>query len=517
MNLHSSRTTGHRLADHLVFALVVVHVAVLAWLMPTAAMTPTWLAAVSLAAAPACLAWAVWRQQPLASWMLSLSAMAMLVIEQWSLPHALSALFSSCLLLSLLSRYRNMWLIGAHMVGMGTSTLLWCWQHGTAGSPPLNESIYLLTLLAQGGLLMPQVRTDGLRFAEQFEMKFFIGAMGESGPVRMDLDVLRAESPTGMRLKHVLQRVRAALIKIRDTTGQVNQAAHVLAEGSADLGQRTHGTASGLRDAAMCLEQINLIVQSSAQASAEAKAMSSQATTLAESGGAQVAKVIETMRTIDATAQRITDITSLIDSIAFQTNILALNAAVEAARAGDQGRGFAVVAGEVRALALKSSQAAQEIKTLIQDSLQAIQQGSLVVNEAGQTIEEVVVAVRRVGEAFSQLSADSMEHAGGIGVVTQSVMDLDTVTQQNLEVAQQSSEIAQELTELAQAFTTLLSEFRLGDHSDAAAPPKRASSSKPVSAASNHVPPPIPPLQAGQPHPSPAVASASAQQGVEFF
>ncbi len=499
------------------FALVVIQTALLAWLAPSATATPGWMALVGIAATPACLAWAVWRQQPLASWMLSLSALALLALTQWSLPNGLVALFSSCLLLSLLPRYHNMWLLVAHVAGMATSTLLWNWHNSPGGLPAANDTIYLATLLAQGGVLIPQTRMEARRFAEQFELKFFIGAMGESGPVRMDLDVLRAESPTGKRLKHVLQRVRAALIKIRDTTGQVNQAAQVLAEGSTDLGQRTHGTASGLRDAAMCLEQINLIVQSSAQASAEAKAMSSQATTLAESGGAQVAKVIETMRTIDETAQRITDITSLIDSIAFQTNILALNAAVEAARAGDQGRGFAVVAGEVRALALKSSQAAQEIKTLIQDSLQAIQHGRLVVNEAGQTIEEVVVAVRRVGEAFSQLSADSMEHAGGIGVVTQSVMDLDEVTQQNLEVAQQSSEIAQELTELAQAFTVLLSEFRLGEHAEpppAESPPRAAAH---IAKPAYTPPPPIPPLQAGQPRLQAAAHTAPAEQGVEFF
>jgi len=298
--------------------------------------------------------------------------------------------------------------------------------------------------------------------SERFELDFLIRAMGHDGPIRLNLDVLRADSLVGKRLKHVQHRMADTIRQVYASIDGVQQASEVLRQGSEDLSSRTYTTASGLRDAAMCLDQINVIVQTSAQASMEARSMAGRATDLANSGGEQVRKVVDTMHAISQSSGRITDIISVIDGIAFQTNILALNAAVEAARAGEQGRGFAVVAAEVRSLALRSSEAAREIKTLITASMQTIESGVEQVNLTGRTMDDIVLAVRRVGEVFTQLSADSHEHAGGIDVVTQSVKELDAVTQQNITVAENSSHIASELMQHADQMTAVLSAFKLG-------------------------------------------------------
>jgi methyl-accepting chemotaxis protein len=298
--------------------------------------------------------------------------------------------------------------------------------------------------------------------AERFEIDFLIRAMGSDGPIRLNLDVLRADTSVGQRLKHVQQRTASAIRQVHSLIEGVQSASDVLRQGSDELKGRTDSTAAGLRDAAMCLEQINVIVQTSAQASVEARTMAAHATELANNGGHQVRQVVSTMQAISQSSSKITDIISVIDGIAFQTNILALNAAVEAARAGEQGRGFAVVAAEVRSLALRSSEAAREIKSLIGASMQTIEAGVKQVNLTGSTMEDIVVAVRRVGEVFEQLSADSHEHAGGIDVVTQSVKELDQVTQQNIAVAERASGVATELTDHAEQMTEVLSAFKLG-------------------------------------------------------
>lgn len=316
--------------------------------------------------------------------------------------------------------------------------------------------------------------------SERFEIDFLIRAMGFDGPIRLNLDVLRADSAVGQRLKHVQQRMVSAIRQVQQSIHGVQHASEVLREGSAELSERTHSTAAGLRDAALCLEQINVIVQSSAQASMEARTMAAHATTLAHHGGEQVSEVVGTMQAISHASGKITDIISVIDGIAFQTNILALNAAVEAARAGEQGRGFAVVAAEVRSLALRSSDAAREIKSLISESIQTVEAGVAQVNRTGRTMEEIVQAVSRVGEVFDQLSADSHEHAGGIDVVTQSVKELDQVTQQNIAVAGRSSSIAAELMAHAEQMSGVLSAFKVGADATMAASSAQPAVSKPL-------------------------------------
>lgn len=352
------------------------------------------------------------------------------------------------------------------------------------------------------------------REAERFEVNFLIRAMGDDGPIRLNMDVLRADSASGKRLKHVQNRMGDAIRQMRASTEGVIGASDVLSAGSSELSERTHSTASGLRDAAMCLEQINLIVQTSAKASSEARTMASHATELAAQGGEQVGKVVDTMHQINQSSKKITDIIGVIEGIAFQTNILALNAAVEAARAGEQGRGFAVVAAEVRNLALRSSEAAREIKSLIGASLQTVESGAELVNAAGATMVEIVAAVRRVGEVFDQLAGDSHEHAGGIDVVTQAVKELDAVTQQNIAVAERSSAVAHELLEHARCMTDALQPFKLGGETSVLSSTSRAfSGTAPASA-----PAPAGPRSAAAAPVAPArQAVAAASSAVEYF
>ncbi len=295
---------------------------------------------------------------------------------------------------------------------------------------------------------------------EWFEIDFLIRAMGQGGSIRLNLDVLRADSDIGKRLKEVQARMAKAVAEVHNATTGVQEAAQVLTASSDELRGRTNSTASGLRDVAMCLEQISVIVQSSAQASKDARVQAAKATDKAAQGKVLVSKVVDTMQAIDKSSKQITDITSVIEAIAFQTNLLALNAAVEAARAGEQGRGFAVVAAEVRSLAKRSSDAAREIKRLIDTSVQTVQAGTQLVGTAGATMTDIVEAVRGVGEAFDQLSNDNSEHADGIVVVTGSVKELDEVTQRNITVAEQSTQVAQELLAHASAMSEVLTAFK---------------------------------------------------------
>jgi methyl-accepting chemotaxis protein len=435
--------------------------------------------------------------------------LALIVLSQGR-PEAYLSFF---LLGSLLPQYRDWRLVLAAGLVQVAFVVWWAGQQ-----PGHLDTAVVLCALAMNTTYLAYVAISKERHeAERFELDFLIRAMGADGPIRLNLDVLRADSAVGKRLKHVQQRMADAIRQVRRSIDGVQQASGVLQQGSTELSNRTLSTASGLRDAAMCLEQINVIVQTSAQASLEARTMASKATDLANTGGVQVQELVATMQAIAQSSNRITDIIAVIDGIAFQTNILALNAAVEAARAGEQGRGFAVVAAEVRSLALRSSEAAREIKTLIGQSLQTVEAGVSQVNLTGETMGSIVDAVRRVGEVFERLSADSHEHAGGIDVVTQSVKELDQVTQQNIAVAEASSQIAQELMEHARQMSDVLSAFKLGGVADAS--PARGVQGEPAHAtapmaASPGVQGPVvrPAVPTRQ-----AEASEPASAGVEFF
>ena len=249
--------------------------------------------------------------------------------------------------------------------------------------------------------------------------------------------------------------------QIKQSTDSINTAAKEIAHGNADLSQRTEQQASSLEETASSMEELTSTVKQNSENAKQANQLAIGASEVAVRGGVVVGEVVRTMDEITAASKKISDIISVIDGIAFQTNILALNAAVEAARAGEQGRGFAVVATEVRNLAQRSAAAAREIKTLIGDSVQKVESGSKLVGEAGSTIREVVQQVKRVTDIMSEISAASMEQSSGIEQVNTAVTQMDEVTQQNAALVEQAAAAAESLQEQAEALVDAVSVFRL--------------------------------------------------------
>ncbi|MET0518418.1 MAG: methyl-accepting chemotaxis protein [Burkholderiaceae bacterium] len=233
--------------------------------------------------------------------------------------------------------------------------------------------------------------------------------------------------------------LQSLVTRVRQTTESINTASTEIADGNMDLSSRTEEAASSLQQTASSIEQMHGTVQQSAQSAKQVNELAGTAASVAERGGRVVSQVIETMDDIQGSSQKIADIISVIDGIAFQTNILALNAAVEAARAGEQGRGFAVVASEVRSLAQRSAVAAKEIKTLIGSSVDKVAAGTDLVAEAGRTIGEVVDSAKRVSSILSEITVAANEQSQGIGQVNAAVAQLDQATQQNAALVEESS------------------------------------------------------------------------------
>ena len=236
-----------------------------------------------------------------------------------------------------------------------------------------------------------------------------------------------------------------------------------IASGNMDLSQRTETQASALQATAAAMDELGSTVKHNADNARQASQLATGASTLATRGGAVVGQVVTTMKGINDSAKRITDITAVIDGIAFQTNILALNAAVEAARAGEQGRGFAVVASEVRSLAQRSAEAAKEIKALIGASMQTVAQGTVLVDHAGATMTEVVDAIRRVADIAAEISSATSEQSAGVAQVGESVTKMDHATQQNAALVEQSAAAAENLNVQAQQLVQAVSAFKLRD------------------------------------------------------
>ena len=257
------------------------------------------------------------------------------------------------------------------------------------------------------------------------------------------------------------QSLRGLVRQVQDAAGNISTASSEIATGNHDLSQRTEQTAANLEEAASSMEMLTSTVQQSAQASRQASDFASSAAEVAARGGAVVSQVVSTMDQITTSSRKIADITGVIDSIAFQTNILALNAAVEAARAGEQGRGFAVVASEVRSLAQRSAGAAKEIKELIGSSVERVEDGSRFVSQAGQTMTEIVGSVRRVSGIIHEITASAAEQSDNIGHISQSVTQLDRMTQQNAALVEQSTAASESLREQALQLTRAVSQFKL--------------------------------------------------------
>ena len=248
---------------------------------------------------------------------------------------------------------------------------------------------------------------------------------------------------------------------IKEAVEAINTAAKEIASGNTDLSQRTEQQASSLEETAASMQQLTSTVKQNSESANQANQLAAGASDIAVRGGEVVSKVVETMSSISESSKKIVDIISVIDGIAFQTNILALNAAVEAARAGEQGRGFAVVASEVRNLAQRSAAAAKEIKTLINDSVDKVAEGTALVDTAGETMHEVVNSVKRVTDIMAEISAASVEQSSGIQQVHQAITQMDDVTQQNAALVEQAAAAAESLEEQAQQLAGLISTFRL--------------------------------------------------------
>jgi methyl-accepting chemotaxis protein len=262
-------------------------------------------------------------------------------------------------------------------------------------------------------------------------------------------------------LDRSVQSFRNALRVVHASSNSIHTASSEVSMGNNDLSVRTEQQSSNLQQTAASMEQLTSTVQMSASHAQEAHALAGTATKVAERGGAAVGEVVSTMQQIQASSQKIAEITGVIDTIAFQTNILALNAAVEAARAGEQGSGFAVVAGEVRSLAQRSAQAAREIKSLIGESVERVSAGTRLVDDAGQTMNEIVSQVKRVSTLIGEIAGAAHEQSAGIGQVNMAVAQLDQMTQQNAALVEQSAAASESLKDQATTLADAVSAFKL--------------------------------------------------------
>ncbi|MFQ6405235.1 PAS domain S-box protein [Methylophilus sp. 'Pure River'] len=265
----------------------------------------------------------------------------------------------------------------------------------------------------------------------------------------------------------IIDKMSEVILQVREATVMINTAADEISVGNNDLSSRTEQQASSLEETAASMEELAATVKQNADNAKQASQLATAASEVAVRGGDVVGEVVTTMSAMNESAKRIEDITSVIDSIAFQTNILALNAAVEAARAGEQGRGFSVVAAEVRHLAQRSAEAAKEIKVLIDDSVAQTAKGSQLVEEAGKTIQEVVTSVQQVTDIMSEIAAASVEQSTGINQVNQAVMTMDEVTQQNAALVEEAAAASESLVDQAESLVRAVSAFRLGHESSA--------------------------------------------------
>ena len=325
-------------------------------------------------------------------------------------------------------------LVGAAILLAGVMAL-WIIRSTTG---PLNQAVGVARAVAEGDL----------------SMEFDASGKSETALLLAALHEMKT------RLAHIVGNVRGNAEGVATASAQI-------AQGNNDLSSRTEEQASALEETAASMEELSSTVKQNAENSRQASQLAQGASGVANKRGQVVAQVVATMKGINDSSKKIADIISVIDGIAFQTNILALNAAVEAARAGEQGRGFAVVAGEVRNLAQRSAEAAKEIKSLITASVERVDRGTALVDEAGKTMQEIVGAIQRVTDIMAEISAASNEQSAGVSQVGEAVTQMDQATQQNAALVEESAAAAESLKAQAQQLVQAVAVFKLS-HGDSA-------------------------------------------------
>src|SRR5471032_1664093 len=314
-------------------------------------------------------------------------------------------------------------------IAIGFALALWI---ARLVSRPLQEALALARQVADGDL------TQHIEARSNCETGQLIQALGD--------------------MNHSLQSLVG---QVRSGTDLIATASSEIAAGNQDLSSRTEEQASSLEETASSMEQLTSTVKQNADNARQANQLARSASGIAVKGGDVVGQVVGTMASINASSRQIVDIISVIDGIAFQTNILALNAAVEAARAGEQGRGFAVVASEVRNLAQRSAAAAKDIKTLINNSVEQVEAGSTLVNQAGATMDEIVASITRVTDIMGEITAASVEQSSGIEQVNHAIVQMDQVTQQNAALVEQAAAAAESMQEQAAQLSQVVCRFKL--------------------------------------------------------
>lgn len=330
------------------------------------------------------------------------------------------------------------------------SLLISAWLVVRMVSRPLNQAVHVAEQVAKGDLTVA----------------IQAGTRDETGRLLLSLATMRDD-------------LARAVSQINDIAAQVNQSAREIARGNTDLSARTEEQASSLEETASSLEELTSTVKATSDNAANATTVAHKARDVASDGLALVNQVVDTMSELSEASRHIGEITTLIDSIAFQTNILALNAAVEAARAGEQGRGFAVVASEVRALAHRSGTAAKEIRKLISDSTGKVDQGTALAESAGKVMDDIVVSVTKVSSLIAEIAQASREQSGGIDQINQAMAQMEDVTQQNAAIVEQSAAAAEGLASRAEDMVSAVARFKLATDPGQTAP-KPAARARPM-------------------------------------